>query len=81
MSPFGQGESTIRMAEPGAGMGLSIVEAITRLHGGTFELRSSVGEGTEALACFPRSRVIEAEAQAMEAPQAEETAILWRAAG
>lgn len=81
MSPFGQGESTIRMAEPGAGMGLPIVEAITRLHGGTFELRSSVGDGTEALACFPRSRVIETDAQSIEAPQAEETEILWRAAG
>ncbi|MFC5515504.1 HAMP domain-containing sensor histidine kinase [Kaistia terrae] len=81
MSPFGQGESTIRMAEPGAGMGLPIVEAITRLHGGTFELRSSVGDGTEALACFPRSRVIETESPAIETPLAEETEILWRAAG
>lgn len=78
LSPFGQGESTIRMAEPGAGMGLPIVEAITRLHGGTFELRSKLAEGTEAVACFPRSRVSEPEAPAPA--RAKENVLLWRSA-
>ncbi|BCP53290.1 sensor histidine kinase [Kaistia sp. 32K] len=59
LSAFGQGEAGIRKAEQGSGMGLAIVEAITRLHGGTFELRSAVDQGTEAIVCFPRARVME----------------------
>jgi two-component system, cell cycle sensor histidine kinase PleC len=29
------------------------------LHGGTFELKSKLREGTEGLACFPAARVME----------------------
>jgi two-component system, OmpR family, phosphate regulon sensor histidine kinase PhoR len=31
---------------PGTGLGLSVVKAITELHGGRVEVRSTVGSGT-----------------------------------
>jgi len=66
ISAFEQGDSTIRRAEQGSGMGLAIVSAIAGLHGALFELRSTLGRGTEATLCFPRDRVME--------PRAVETA-------
>ncbi|WEK49199.1 MAG: HAMP domain-containing sensor histidine kinase [Candidatus Kaistia colombiensis] len=78
LSPFGRGETSIRMAEPGIGIGLPIAVAITALHGGTFELSSTSGEGTTALACFPRSRVL---VQDPATPAAtEDNVLLWRSA-
>jgi two-component system cell cycle sensor histidine kinase PleC len=59
ISAFEQSESSIRRAEQGSGMGLAIVNAIARLHAAAFELRSTLGRGTEATLCFPRSRVME----------------------
>ncbi len=60
LSPFGQGSIAIKSAEQGAGLGLPIVQALMRMHDGTFELRSKLREGTEAIATFPLSRVMEA---------------------
>ncbi len=57
MSAFGQGTIAIKSAEQGTGLGLPIVQAMMQMHDGTFELRSRLREGTEAIACFPRSRV------------------------
>jgi two-component system cell cycle sensor histidine kinase PleC len=59
LSSFGQGAIAIKSAEQGAGLGLPIVQAMMRMHDGTFELRSKLREGTEAICCFPRSRVME----------------------
>jgi two-component system cell cycle sensor histidine kinase PleC len=60
LSAFGQGSLAIRAAERGAGLGLSIVQALMQTHDGAFELRSKLREGTEAIATFPQSRVMEA---------------------
>ncbi len=60
LSSFGQGSIAIKSAEQGAGLGLPIVQALVSMHDGTFELRSKLREGTEVIACFPRSRVMEA---------------------
>jgi two-component system cell cycle sensor histidine kinase PleC len=60
LSPFGQGSIAIKSAEQGAGLGLPIVQALMRMHDGTFELKSKLREGTEVIACFPLSRVMEA---------------------
>ena len=60
LSAFGQGSLAIRGAERGAGLGLSIVQALMQTHDGGFELRSKLREGTEAIATFPQSRVMEA---------------------
>ncbi|MFI5410426.1 sensor histidine kinase [Kaistia sp. UC242_56] len=78
LSPFQQGESAIHMAKPGAGMGLPMVEALIRLHGGTFELRSTMGAGTVATLCLPRARVLETQSEDVPA---RENVILWRSAG
>lgn len=58
LSSFGQGSLSYETAQEGAGLGLPIVRGLMELHGGTFELRSAVGIGTEAIAEFPRSRVL-----------------------
>jgi two-component system cell cycle sensor histidine kinase PleC len=58
LSSFGQGSLSYDTAQEGAGLGLPIVRGLVELHGGTFSLKSAVGIGTEAVAEFPRSRVI-----------------------
>jgi two-component system cell cycle sensor histidine kinase PleC len=60
LSSFGQGSLAIKAAEQGTGLGLPIVQALVRMHEGVFELKSKLREGTEAIAFFPRSRVMEA---------------------
>ncbi|WP_062210979.1 HAMP domain-containing sensor histidine kinase [Aureimonas sp. AU12] len=59
LSSFGQGSSAIKSAEQGTGLGLPIVQALVKLHDGEFELHSKLREGTEVLAIFPHSRVLE----------------------
>ena len=60
MSSFGQGSIAHKNAERGAGLGLPIVQALMTTHDGTFELKSKLREGTEAICTFPPSRVMEA---------------------
>ncbi len=60
LSSFGQGSIAHKNAERGAGLGLPIVQALMTTHDGTFELKSKLREGTEAIATFPQSRVMEA---------------------
>jgi two-component system cell cycle sensor histidine kinase PleC len=60
LSAFGQGTIAIKSAEQGAGLGLPIVQGLVHLHGGVFDLKSKLREGTEAVAAFPASRVLEA---------------------
>jgi two-component system, cell cycle sensor histidine kinase PleC len=59
LSSFGQGANAIKSAEQGTGLGLPIVQALVSLHNGSFELNSTPGRGTEALATFPHARVLE----------------------
>jgi two-component system cell cycle sensor histidine kinase PleC len=60
LSSFGQGSLAIKSAERGAGLGLPIVQALMQTHDGRFELKSKLREGTEVIATFPQSRVMEA---------------------
>ena len=60
LAAFGQGAIAIKSAEQGTGLGLPIVQGLVAIHGGEFELRSKIREGTEAIAIFPRARVAEA---------------------
>ena len=60
LSSFGQGSIAIDAAERGAGLGLSIVQALMTTHDGAFELKSKLRQGTKAIATFPPSRVMEA---------------------
>ena len=59
LAAFGQGSIAIKSAEQGTGLGLPIVQGLIDLHGGKFDLRSKLREGTEAFAIFPASRVLE----------------------
>ena len=59
LSAFGQGSIAIKSAEQGTGLGLPIVQGLLAMHGGEFELHSKLREGTEAIAIFPPSRVME----------------------
>ena len=57
MQAFGQGSLAHETAEGGTGLGLPIVQNLINLHGGTFELRSELRKGTEAIVVFPKARV------------------------
>ena len=59
LSAFGQGSIAIKSAEQGTGLGLPIVQGLIAMHGGEFQLHSKLREGTEAIAIFPPSRVME----------------------
>ncbi len=59
LSSFGQGSIAIKSAEQGTGLGLPIVQALMEKHGGTFELKSKLREGTEVIITFPSARVME----------------------
>lgn len=60
LAAFGQGSIAIKSAEQGTGLGLPIVQGLLHLHGGQFDIVSRLREGTEAIAIFPASRVMEA---------------------
>lgn len=62
LSSFGQGSLAHKTAEQGAGLGLPIVQKIMDLHQGRFDLFSKLRFGTEAIATFPRARVMDAVA-------------------
>jgi two-component system cell cycle sensor histidine kinase PleC len=66
LSTFGRGSQAIKNAEQGSGLGLPIVKSLVELHGGVFILRSKLREGTEAIAMFPPTRVMNAIAAVVE---------------
>jgi len=66
LSSFGQGSLAHKSAEQGAGLGLPIVQKIMDLHQGRFDLFSKLRFGTEAIATFPRARVMDALAPVIE---------------
>ena len=59
LSAFGQGSIAIKSAEQGTGLGLPIVQGLIAMHEGEFQLNSRLREGTEAIAIFPPTRVME----------------------
>lgn len=62
MSSFGQGSLAQRTAEGGSGLGLPIVKGLVDLHGGQFDLRSKLRNGTEITITFPQGRVLQTPA-------------------
>jgi signal transduction histidine kinase len=70
--PFVQVENAMSRTHQGTGLGLPLVRKIMSLHGGTVELDSAVGEGTTAIATFPKSRFV------APAPSGE---MMWNAIG
>jgi two-component system cell cycle sensor histidine kinase PleC len=66
LAPFGQGSSSIKSAEQGAGLGLPIAKSLVDLHGGTFALKSKLRVGTEVVVTLPPERVMSALAPLAE---------------
>jgi PAS domain S-box-containing protein len=63
MRPYGQiGSALVRNAE-GTGLGLPLVKSLIELHGGTLEIESIKGQGTEMKVHFPWQREISSKAQ------------------
>ena len=60
LQAFGQGSLAHQTAEGGTGLGLPIVKNLIELHGGTFELKSELRKGTEAIITLPKQRVLHA---------------------
>lgn len=58
LQAFGQGSLAHETAEGGTGLGLPIVQNLIELHGGTFELKSELRKGTEAIVRLPKQRVL-----------------------
>ncbi|WP_282609899.1 ATP-binding protein [Pelagibius sp. Alg239-R121] len=56
MQPFGQVANPLSRNHPGTGLGLPIVKALIKLHGGRFEIDSALGLGTTVKAVFPPDR-------------------------
>ena len=52
-NPFVQANNSYDRSYDGAGLGLSVVKGLARLHGGQFELASTLGKGTTATIVLP----------------------------
>lgn len=84
LKSFGQGSLAQKTAEGGTGLGLPIVKGLVELHGGTFDLKSKLRQGTLVTVAFPSERVMQAlprlsepgEAQAAEPEENGRSA--WR---
>jgi PAS domain S-box-containing protein len=70
VEPFVQAGSAVNHRHSGTGLGLPAVKAIIELHGGVFELKSTVGSGTEAAVVFPPDRIVAATTAAAPVPVA-----------
>ena len=60
LQAFGQGTLAHQTAEGGAGLGLTIVQNLIELHGGSLVLTSELRKGTEAKVILPGYRVLRA---------------------
>ncbi|HYJ58901.1 MAG TPA: PAS domain-containing sensor histidine kinase [Methyloceanibacter sp.] len=65
-NPFVQANSSYDRSYDGAGLGLSVVKGLARLHGGSLELRSVLGKGTTAIITLP----LNGAGESAEAPAA-----------
>ena len=52
-NPFVQANNSYNRSHDGAGLGLSVVKGLARLHGGHLELTSTLGEGTTVTIMLP----------------------------
>ena len=58
LTAFSRGKLARTKAIDGAGLGLSIVNGIMQLHGGSVEIESKPGQGTTVFCIFPAKRVL-----------------------
>ena len=57
LQAFTQGASGLAQPGKGSGLGLSIVKGLLAVHGGRFELKSTLGQGTQAECVLPPQRL------------------------
>ncbi len=57
LSPFGQIQNELSRSNSGTGLGLTLVDALVKLHGGRLEIFSQKGIGTTVTIVFPASRL------------------------
>jgi len=74
VQPFQRIGEALTRAKSGAGLGLTLVNALVGLHGGTLRLQSKIGVGTIATVMFPRWRVTAAPVAPAEPVKAQEAA-------
>lgn len=55
-NPFVQADNAYNRSHDGAGLGLSVVKGLARLHGGRLEIASKLGQGTTATIVLPVNR-------------------------
>jgi two-component system CheB/CheR fusion protein len=61
LEPFGQTNVLVTRETAGTGLGLPLARRLTELHGGTLEIASEKGAGTNVTVRYPASRVRAAE--------------------
>jgi len=57
LQPFVQVDSTLARRFEGSGLGLAITKSLVEAHGGTIELTSELGKGTQVTLSFPENRL------------------------
>jgi len=67
-SPFVQANSSYDRSHEGAGLGLSVVKGLARLHDGSLELTSTLGQGTTATIALPLDSPLESVAAPLHTP-------------
>ena len=67
LQAFTQGASGLSQPGKGSGLGLSIVKGLLAVHGGRFELKSTLGQGTQAECVLPPQRLRATTAMAKRA--------------
>jgi len=60
LTPFGQVDGSRSRWREGTGLGLPIAKALVELHGGTIDIRSQKGRGTEVAITLPSRNVVSA---------------------
>jgi two-component system cell cycle sensor histidine kinase PleC len=68
LAPFERVGEAMTRRQPGAGLGLSLVNALIGLHGGTLQIQSKVGVGTVVTVSFPRWRLVARPTASAAAP-------------
>jgi signal transduction histidine kinase len=58
LQPFRQVDASLGRRYTGTGLGLSLTQMLTQLHGGRLEVRSTPGTGTTVSVRFPAERVV-----------------------
>lgn len=60
LEAFGQAETDIRHRSEGTGIGLTLSKKLMESHGGTLEIESELGSGTQVTCTFPPGRTVRA---------------------